>query len=41
MGDADYAMVLIQAPVWDEDAVTALADRLQAQVEKMGAALDV
>jgi putative ABC transport system permease protein len=33
---SDYNQLMITAPQWDEDAVTELADRLQAKLKKQG-----
>ena len=34
VGDTDYNQIMIDAPVWDEDAVTDLADRLEDKLER-------
>jgi putative ABC transport system permease protein len=36
VGNSDYGQLMVNAPVWDEPAVTALADRVQATLEKQG-----
>ncbi len=36
VGNTDYDQLMITAPVWDEDAVTELGDRLQAKLDKQG-----
>ena len=38
VGNADYNQVMVTAPQWNEEQVTALADRLQAKIEKAGKA---
>jgi putative ABC transport system permease protein len=34
VGDIEYNQIMINAPVWDEDAVTELADRLEDKLER-------
>jgi putative ABC transport system permease protein len=36
VGNRNYNQLYISAPVWDEEAVTELADRLQAKLKKQG-----
>ncbi len=36
VGNGDFGQLMITAPEWDEAAVTGLADRLQAKLEKQG-----
>ncbi|MEW5871486.1 MAG: ABC transporter permease [Chloroflexota bacterium] len=36
VGSIDYDQLMITAPVWNEESVTQLADRLQARLEKAG-----
>lgn len=36
IGNSDFGQLMITAPEWDEPAVTDLADRLQAKLEKQG-----
>lgn len=36
VGDRNYGRLLIKAPVWDEEAVTELADRVEDRIKRMG-----